>query len=258
MKRTIILYALLIVTVFSLKGNEFDKSNLFIENAFTDSVGKYEISLFRLSSYQLNDYLKIKVHPLYLFLSPSIEVDWKHKENGSSAWSSYHRVNYPTIMLNFIKKEGTLGIISNEFEIPQMISLSNGILYSQAFGQDGYWTAKAGIEFSLGGSELDERTVIDLPVVAPRDEVYYRDYGFNAALSAEGLFTGKFRYVVMTEVFYFPSEDSRFYWENSLKLVWKISPNFRLCGGAFLAYGKYEFGNQWHLLPALDFKWKFN
>ena len=36
MKRTIILYALLIVTVFSLKGNEFDKSNLFIENAFAD------------------------------------------------------------------------------------------------------------------------------------------------------------------------------------------------------------------------------
>jgi hypothetical protein len=255
MRRTIAILILFIFITICVKGNEFDRSNLFIENAFSDPVGKYEISLFKLSSYQLNDNLKIKVHPLYMFLSPSLEVDWKHKESGSSALSSYHRLNYPSLMLNFIKKEGTLGIISNEFEIPQMISLSNGIIYSKVYGTDGFWTAKAGFEFSLGGSELDERTVIDLPVVAPRDEVYYRNYGFNAALSAEGPFTEKFRYAVMTEGFFFPSGDSRFYWENSFKLVWKISPKFRLSGGAFLAYGQYEFGNQWHLLPALDFKW---
>lgn len=245
-------------TSFCLKGNEFDRSNLFIDNAYPESSGKIDVSMFKLSSYQLNEKLKIKAHPLYFFLNPSIELNWLHKANDKSAFATYHKISYPSLMLNFVKKEGTLGIISNEFEIPQMIAIGNGILYSSSFGQDSYWTAKAGIEFSLGGSELDDRTAIDLPVVAPRDEVYYRNYGFNVALSVESHFAGKFRYVVMTEGFLFPADGSRFYWENSLKLVWKISNKFELCGGAFLAYGQYEFGNQWHLLPALDFNWKFN
>jgi hypothetical protein len=257
MKRTILIFILFISFAINGKGNEFVRSNLFIENAFSDSIGKFELSLFKLSSYQLKDNIKLKAHPLYLFLNPTIEVNWIHKENTKSAFASYHKLSYPTLMLNFIKKEGTLGIISNEFDIPQMVAIGNGIIYSSECDNGTYWTAEVGIEFSLGGSELDERTVIDLPVVAPRDEVYYRDYGFNAALSTEGPLAGKFRYAVMTEGFYFLSDDSRLYWENSFKLVWKISPKFRLCGGAFLCYGQYEFGNQWHLLPALDFKWDF-
>jgi hypothetical protein len=215
-----------------------------------------ELSLFRLSSYQLTEKLKIKAHPVYFFLNPAIEVNWIHKENSKSTLASYHKISYPSIMLNFIKKEGTLGIISNEFEIPQMVAIGNGIIFSNELDNGTYWTAKAGIEFSIGGSKLDSRTAIDLPVIAPRDEVYYRTYGFNLLIGAEGPFYGKFRYVAVTEGFLFPSDGSRFYWENSLKLVWKISENFRLCGGAFLSYGQYEFGNQWHLLPALDFSWK--
>jgi hypothetical protein len=262
---------LIILSVLRAENNENTSQSyhFYDYNAFVLNPGVVKYSVFSPASVGLCKNLDISAHPIMLFLSPSVELKYHFDKKQDIMISSYHGINYPTILLSVIARKGTGGVISPEFDIPQMVAVRNGIMATTTLGSDNYLTGRLGFEFAINNSVLEPGTSVDLPVIAPRSAVYYNNVGFNLAISNEGRISSIFNYLLKCEVFAFPfiSEKVKREYEdghNSLffeltgNLVWKISGSSAITPGFKLCYGDYPFGTKWHLLPSIDFtKWIF-
>ncbi len=245
------------------------KFRFFSFNASIITRKSLDLSLLSKNEYGLSDNLSVLSHPITLFLSPSVDIKWKHYEDNKFEYSTIHGLNYPTPLLRIISMKGTGGIISPEFNIANMISIRNGIIGTYCISENRFLSGKFIFEFALGNSNLDEGTSIDLPIIAPRSAVYYKDIGFNLGLSYEEKISGYFDYLAEFGVFIFPYEKNtipesqsayirqnqqNFFFESTLAVIWNGSKRFQLGFGLQLLYGNYAFGKEWHLLPYIDFR----
>lgn len=225
--------------------------------------GNFRYSLFSNMEYGLTDNVTIEAHPIWMFLSPSVEVKWGILNKNGKAFSIYHGIACPTPILSIVSREGTGGFISPEFRIPFMLSVRNGIVSTHNLAPKQRVTYECGFEIALFNDELEPGSSIDLPIISPRNAVYYKNAGFNLALGLEGKIRGKFDYFSKAEVFLFPFNDQEYeleydnsnmyFGEMTGLAFWNITQKFKLGIGGRLSYGDYPFGTQWHLLPMLDF-----
>ncbi|MEI6091058.1 MAG: hypothetical protein WCR42_11440 [bacterium] len=226
--------------------------------------GDFRYSLFGQTEVGLSNKLTISAHPIMLFVSPSIDLKYNFMKNEKYSISTIHGATCPTLLLNLVKTKGTGGFISPEFEIPFMLSIRNGIIGTYKYAPNHILSGSFVFEFALFNSSLDPGTSIDIPLISPRSAVYYRNAGFDLALSAEGKICNKFDYAGKAELFLFPFSNERYNSEydkttNSLfsefsgMIFWNINKSIKLGAGARLCYGYYPYGEQWHLLPLLDF-----
>lgn len=227
----------------------------FSNTAYTLPARRGGFSLLHTSRYGIGKRMELGFHPLLVFLSPDIELKWKHIETPGYTLSSFHSVNYPSLLMRTVQIEGAGGFISREFDMPDMFAFQNGVMLSNELRKGHHLTGKALFEFSVHSSPPDERSTVDLPIVFPRSAVYYKDYGFIAGASFEGRLFGRFAYLATSDVYFFPKGGLDFFSESSLCLIWQTGRRFMLLGGAELTFGEYPFGTQWHLLPVLDFRW---
>lgn len=238
----------------------------FRNYAYTSDImpkGHFRYSLFSNTEYGLTDNITIAAHPLWLFLSPSVEARWELLQKNNYAVSVYHGIVCPTPILSLVSRKGTGGFISPEFEIPFMLSLRNGVLSTYNLAPEQRLTGEFEFEFALFNDALEPGSSIDLPIISPRNAVYYKNAGLNLALGMEGKIRGKFDYYSKAEVFLFPFKDeeykveygntSSYFGEMTGLAFWNIARKFKLGFGGRLSYGDYPFGTQWHLLPMLDF-----
>ena len=235
----------------------------YAHNAGTLQKSQFRYSLFSFAEYGISDKVTILAHPLWIFMSPDISVRWNLIDNGESSLSIIHGISCPTPILSLVARKGTGGIISPEFDIPFMIGINNGIISSYAMNNDNILTAGLSLEFALFNNSLEPGSTIDLPIISPRDNVFYKNFGIDIHLGAEGKLSGKFDYFGKSEFFIFPFQDkefkaeygntNRFFGELTGMAFWNISKKFKLGLGGKLCYGDYPFGNQWHLLPMIDF-----
>ncbi|MBL7795660.1 MAG: hypothetical protein JNJ90_04075 [Saprospiraceae bacterium] len=232
-----------------------DSLFLFSNTAYTLPVRTGGFALLHNARYAVSRRVELGFHPLAMFLTPDIEVKWKHLESGRYTLSTWHSVSYPSPLLRTVQISGAGGFISPEFDIPDIFAIQNGLLVSTTLGGRHHLTGRAIFEFALNTSALDNRTTIDLPIVFPRSAVFYEGYGFAAGLSAEGSLFGRFSYLADTDAWFFPSGGMDFFSENTLGLIWRTGKKFKLMAGGKLTYGEYPFGAQWHLLPVVDFRW---
>jgi len=227
----------------------------FSNTAYTLPVRQGGFALLHNSRYAVSPRVELGFHPLAMFLTPDIEVKWKHTETGRFVWSSFHSVSYPSPLLRTVQVSGAGGFISPEFDIPDVFAFQNGVLVSTMLNDRHVLTGKALFEFALNTSNLDDRSTIDLPIVFPRSAVFYRGYGFVAGAAAEGNLFGRFSYLAASDAYFFPRGHLDFFSENMLCLIWRTGRKFKLLAGGKLTYGEYPFGTQWHLLPVVDFRW---
>lgn len=102
-----------------------------------------------------------------------------------------------------------------------------------------------------------------MPIISPRNTVFYKKLELNASLGAEGKIIGKFDYYSKAQLFVFPLKNtdyqreygttSKFFSEINGLIFWNTSKTCKLGIGGKLCYGDYPFGEQWHLLPFIDF-----
>ena len=227
----------------------------FSNTAYTLPARRGGFSLLHTSRYGIGRRMELGFHPLLVFLSPDIELKWKQIETPGYTLSSFHSINYPSLLMRTVQIEGAGGFISREFDMPDMFAFQNGVMLSKELRKGHHLTGKALFEFSVHSSPPDERSTVDLPIVFPRSAVYYKDYGFIAGASFEGRLFGRFAYLATSDAYFFPKGGLDFFSESSLCLIWQTGRRFMLLGGAELTFGEYPFGTQWHLLPVLDFRW---
>jgi len=223
--------------------------------AYTLPKGRIEVGLFQQIRYGQTETLEWSTHPILDLLIPNLTV--KKAWNTFMDWdfSTRHNVTYPTPLLRTISRKGTGGIISPEFNIPQMFSLRNEVLLTRKFSPSLLITGKAGITLAVTSDELDERTTIDLPLVFPRLGFYYDGYGVNFGLDVGGNLTSRFAYITDVDIFLLPGADKNFAFEHKSLIIWNKSKKFQIMFGYKLVFGEYPFGTQWHLLPIFDIQW---
>lgn len=235
----------------------------YSHNANLLNKSQLRYSLFSFSEYGVTDNITLVAHPLWVFLSPDISLKWKLKEKGNTRYSLIHGISCPTPILNLISRSGTGGIISPEFDIPFMISIKNGILANKKINDQNILFGGITVEFAMFNNSLEPGSTIDLPIISPRLNVFYKNLGVEFNLGAEGNISEKFDYYTQTKLFLFPLKDKEFSDEygNTNKLFgeitgmvfWNLKKKCKLGFGGKLCYGNYPFGDQWHLLPAIDF-----
>ena len=98
---------------------------------------KNEIGVFKNYTYIHSEQFEISSYPIYFFVIPNINVrhrynntkasDYLHEKIHSNLYSN-HSFFIPTVLLNAVKKEGMMGIVSPELnDFPFMIAIKNEI-----------------------------------------------------------------------------------------------------------------------------------
>lgn len=234
------------------------------KNSFIPETNNYYLSLFTFSEYTFSENLSLSLNPLSFFISPSVELKYSFYKDADLAFSSLHSVNYPTLLLSLVKSSGAGGFISPEFEIPNMVSVSNGLISTFKIDSLNYISAMILIDFALNNNDLNPATSIDLPVIFPRTAVLYKSLGISFTCISENYIDKNFNFDGSVTLFSFPltatkiddeypeHSNMRYFAEINTNLVWKVSKKVNIIGGAKLCYGEYPFGGKWHLLPNIN------
>jgi hypothetical protein len=251
-KRSLLLILAFLMTIYTMSQKTFSQTFWTGGTALTLPDKRLELRLFGLSSYGLTDRIEISAHPVMFWLMPQVKVKYRLSEKGVFTITSEHQLNYPTILLNILSRKGIGGMISPEFDFPQMISFYNGIIITRKIAANSSFTGKAGILFALRSGAIDKRSTIDLPVIYPRLATYYHSPVLNPGIDFRGNIFSSIGGQLSVECFVIPGGTENFFLENKGLLTWTLKTKWQFQAGYRLCYGTYPYGTQWHLLPAFE------
>jgi hypothetical protein len=214
---------------------------------------RWELGLFTASRYGISKNVEISAHPLMVFLMPQVKVKLGWGVYSGFRLATEHGIFYPTMFMRLVATEGTGGLISPEYTIPQMFAISNRFLASYSPFQMALLTAHAGIAFSIKFGPLDPQSTIDLPVIYPRLAVFYNQPEFDAGIDFRGQFIPRLGWLFNVENFVVCGTEYNYFLENKGVLAYtSVKATLRIEAGYKLCFGKYPSGEQWHLLPVVD------
>jgi len=221
--------------------------------AYTIPMNSWELGLFTTSRYGISRNLELSAHPLMFFLMPQVKLKVGWGEYSGFQLATEHGILYPTVFMRLVATEGTGGLISPEFSIPQMFAIYNRFLTSYRPFRNAILSAHAGIAFSVKFGPLDPQSTIDLPVIYPRLAVFYNQPEFDVGIDFRGQFTPIVGWLFNVENFIVCGTPDNYFLENkgvmaytSKKETLRVEAGYKLC------FGRYPAGPQWHLLPVID------
>ena len=229
------------------------------ENYWTEGTAcniqkhRWELGLFTASRYGINKNLELSAHPLMFFMMPQVKIKVGWGEYSGFILATEHGIFYPTLFMRLVATKGTGGLISPEFSIPQMFAISNRLLVSFKPFSQAILTAHAGISFSVKSGPLDPGSTIDLPVIYPRLALFYNQPEFDAGIDFRGQFIPRLGWLFNVENFIVCGTENNYFMENKGVLAYTSKKEtLRIEAGYKLCFGRYPYGQQWHLLPVVD------
>jgi hypothetical protein len=249
----IFVLVLIILLSASLFGQHVKYRNWSEGSAYILPEKRVELGLFQPLRYGQSKNIEWSIHPIYFFIIPNFNLKWFHGYYKDYAIATKHSIYYPTLLLRTISKQGTGGIISPEFDIPQMVGLNNEVLISTPVTSNFLITLKAGVAFGIKFGGLDKRTTIDLPFVYNRLAVFYHGYQLRTGIDLDGKIYNRWHFSLDGDYFYIPGVQHNKAFEHKGLIIWKKSGKTQIMLGYKLIYGQYPFGSQWHLfIPIFD------
>ena len=209
---------------------------------------RWEMGLFQPFRYGYSETIEYSVHPLWFFVMPNFSLKKSQSDFAGFTSASQYKIVYPTPFLNMIAKEGIMGIIAPDFQMPPMLGLSASWLMSKNMsGVD--LTLKGGLDLGFAFGDLDTRSTIDLPLVYHRLGVYYNNWGFHTGLDVQKNISEKIGVLVDADLRLLPGLNGNYSLEHKLLLRWHKSENFRILTGYKFVMGEYPYGSDMRLLP---------
>jgi len=193
-----------------------------------------------------------QIQPLFFFISPNLGLKkhWKKNQKGLR-FSTLHKINYPSIYLKMISREGAGGVLPKDSSIPSIISIKNELLLGYQ-SQKNFLTLRAGIVAAFNfGAEKDFPS-IDIPFFYNRTLAFnaspnlYSGLNFNRDLRPKLNLEADFTFFLVD----LASND--FVVESRLVFFWKKSDRFGLKWGVASAHGRYPFGSIVQFVPVFD------
>ena len=222
------------------------------------NILKHEIGIFNPYIYKYSDIIELSTHPIFLLYIPNFSIKINHNKvlkkyflnNKTNNFLSnnqniftHHSFYIPTKLLNKIKKEGTGGIISPEFEdFPFMISFKNMLIYFIE-------KEKYNLTLKTGCKKIDNRTTIDLPIVYHRLGIFYNGAQYHLGLEINKTLIKNIHLFSNIYFYNYLNKKQNLSIEHRTMIQYNISNQTELHLGYKLVYGEYPFGKMYHLLP---------
>lgn len=225
-----------------------------------------QIGLFSDSRARLGERWTLAVHPLAFLASPTAEVQYlwtslRDPDPGFSGitdpppymecLSTWHRISYPSPLLRLLQGHGAGGVITPEVPIGPVVSIANGVRASW-YEQHSTFTIEAGVAFALG--RLDERVMIDVPIVYPRMVIYQDGWQISARGTYEVMLSEHIQ--VTGSAAAFASIDHQFI-ELTPRVSWVFNEHWAVHLDPVVTWGMYPFGNEWQMVILPDLTYRF-
>jgi hypothetical protein len=223
------------------------------QTSFTIQKKQWEKSFREPLRYGINDNIEITSHILMMPVMPNLGIKMKIKNSKGFQLAHAHELIYYSPFLNLVSRKGIGGLISPEFQFPFALLMRNTLIASTAFRETNLITFGLGFDLSITGRKLDKQATIDLPVVYPRLAPLYSGAGLRLGSDIRGLVSGNWQYKFGILSFIIPGEKGNFFIENEGLILKTLNNRCAVSAGYKICYGEYPFGNQWHLLPVIDF-----
>ena len=107
--------------------------------AYTLNRNEGEIGVFQPFKYGIKNDVEISMHPILFFIMPNLSIKKYHKKFNKIGISSRYGINYPTFLINLLKKDGIGGFLSNENNIkkvPYFLTLHGEILATKLYSNN--------------------------------------------------------------------------------------------------------------------------
>ncbi len=230
------------------------------ESAFLLKDGERTAGLFQPKRYGLNEKYELSTLAWFFPLYPNACLKMKIRQSENRALSVRGTAAYPTLLLNLIQKEGTLGILADDpdiDDIPQMMLFRSELLMSI---KQSSWlvTGKMGITACLGGKQMDERLTVDYPMAYPRILTLMNGWALNMGLDGRYALSNKWQLLADGDFFVIPGMDDDRFFEHKLLFARRISRKLSIESGYKLSWGEYPWGTQWYLVPVVDLVWNWD
>ena len=223
---------------------------------------RWEMGLFQPFRYGYSESIEYSVHPLWFFVMPNFSLKKSQSDFAGFTSASQYKMVYPTPFLNMIAKEGIMGIIAPDFQMPPMLGLSASWLMSKNMAGVNL-TLNGGLDLGFAFGDLDTRSTIDIPLVYHRLGVYYNKWGIHTGLDVQKNLTQKFTALFDLDLIFLPMTGlaevqidpdasklmGEYSLEHKLLLIWNKSENFRVLTGYKFVMGEYPYGSDMRLLP---------
>ena len=142
--------------------------------------GQRSNGIFQPKIYGMKNGLEVSTHPILFFVKPNIKVKKFIGEKHGFGIAGRVNIDYPTILLKILQRKKIGGMLADDpevGEVPFMLFLSSEVLVTKILRKNSF-TGKVGVSL-CPGCKLDERHIIDLPIVYSRMAIYHSGFGSN-------------------------------------------------------------------------------
>ncbi|MFC1547380.1 hypothetical protein ACFL5M_02515 [Candidatus Neomarinimicrobiota bacterium] len=226
--------------------------------AFTMPKGHWEKGLFQPLCYGKTDKLEWSTNLIFNPVLPNVRIKASHGRVQSWYLASRYNIHYPTPLLRLLQRPGTGGMIAPDPdipEIPRILAFGGELIVTRKLFASVLLTGRFGARLAIRSGELDQRVLIELPIVFPRMMRYLHGYQIVGGASLLTGIGNTLDFRLDTDFFVIPGVDQPFAWEHKGMVRWRLGDRMRLLGGYELIYGEYPFRKQWHLIPLIDLQW---
>lgn len=227
------------------------------DTALTIAKNRVEFGLFQAVHWGVTDELELAAHPLLEVVLPHVEGKIRWLRRGRVTISTWHRLSYPTLLFQTVSREGTLGLLPANSDVPVAIALDTAFLVTISSPADStHLTLELGLSVAPRLSGGDE-VVLDFPFLYSRFAAVSTNGSTYAGLAMTTLLHRNFSLsadVRLTTVSVVPHG---FVVEEGASLTWNPTTHFGLSVGCRVAHGRYPVGARSHVLPTIDVEFGF-
>ncbi len=213
---------------------------------------KWESGISQPFRYGINQKFELYSNALEAVIFPNVGIKIAQGEKNGFVFASDHALSYPTRFMKFVSIKGTGGLISPQFQIPEIVSISNSIIVTKYLTSSSVLSAVLGFSFAIRSNKPDPLATIDLPLVYPRMAHYYSGSTFKLNLIYKRSISKKLFFEESAQIFLITRSNNNFFFENRGAVMLAIGKSVRIKGGYSLSNGRYPYGSMWQLWPAVD------
>lgn len=221
------------------------------DSALTIPRGRTEFGLFHPIHWGVTDRVELSSHPVVAALLPHLEAKVRWYSRGRVAIATRHRLSYLSLFLRSVAKEGALGLLPANTEVPFALAIDTAYLVTYSASESLHVTAEAGVLFAPRASGGD-RIVLDVPFLYSRFAAVATDSTVYAGVGGTGSFADRFAWQVDGRFTPIQVTPGGYVFELGGSLQWLPSRHFGLSLGARVAHGRYPVGVRTHVLPTFD------
>lgn len=245
--------AVLLVSLWLMNASEASADPGWANRGATPiAAGRLELGVLSEARYGLTDRLELFSHALTFWVEPQLGARTELQRLGRWRFGSEHALSYPSLLLNLIAKEGSLGLLPGNSDIPPALLIRNELVASLHDSSNWLVAGRIGITLGPRFSSGEGMPLLDFPLLYPRYAAL-KTWGVPHAQLAHSRELESFAYEVDARFYLLPLEDkTRYAFEQGGYLGWLATSDFSIRLGYRISLASYPVGTRFHWYPYVD------